>query len=276
MLTLLKFLEYSGEITIDNVKLSDIPRRELRDRIITSVSQDTIDFEGSVRYNLCPWTMHESKDSGNAHPIAVKSVLDSLGIWRIVEENGGLDAQMSELKLSHGEKHLMCIARACLHKLATGSRIVVMDEASSNLDPDIEKTAHKVMRTCFEDCTVLSVVHRQQTLQECNMIFKFKDGKMSVRTQEPVILDDDDDEENDNENENESSDDGWYADSDDEIQGPAEIEAELAPILTRTTPAEPTERWEPGMPIPEELQRILELPEKVDRKYFEAQQRQMR
>lgn len=180
MLTLLNFLEYTGKIFIDNIDISKVPREVLRSRI-TTVSQDDIEFDASVRFNLCPWTMSVSPYKGNVNEAAVFNILDGLGLLRLVAKKG-LDAKMSELKLSHGQKQLMSIARACLHKLATSSRLVIMDEPTSNLDAVSEEMAQHVMDIAFWDCTVIVVAHRTETLADANIMIKMKDGKIAKQT----------------------------------------------------------------------------------------------
>ena len=108
----------SGTITIDGLDISTIPRQEIRSRII-GVPQDTYLLIGTVRFNADPKKSVSDK--------AIINALKSVQLWDIVSENGGLDKNIDELHLSHGQKQLFCLARAILRP----STILVLDEATS-------------------------------------------------------------------------------------------------------------------------------------------------
>jgi ATP-binding cassette, subfamily C (CFTR/MRP), member 1 len=108
----------SGSITIDGVDLSTIPRQEIRSRII-GVSQDPFLINGSVRLNLDP--------TGSCSDSAIVDALRSVQLITVVQEKGGLDANIEDLFLSHGQKQLLCLARAMLRT----STILILDEATS-------------------------------------------------------------------------------------------------------------------------------------------------
>lgn len=131
--------------------------------------------------------MSISRDKGNVNDVACIELLKELGLWKVVAKHGGLDANLSELGLSHEEKRLVCsVARSCLHKLETGSRIVLVDEAMDDLDDDAaEKAARKVMSVAFDDCTVFTVSQRRESLKHCNVILKIEDGQVTTATQKP-------------------------------------------------------------------------------------------
>lgn len=182
-MSLLNFLDYTGRITIDGIDISTVPRSVLRTRI-TTVAQDTIEFNESIRFNLCPWTMSVSQTEGNVHDDSVIEMLKALQIWDLAVPQGGLEAKVSELGLSHGQKKLLCIARACLHKLNTRSRLVIMDESTSGLDGELEQLALQVMETAFWDCTVIEVAHRREALADADIILHMANGKI-VREEHP-------------------------------------------------------------------------------------------
>lgn len=119
MLTLFAMIEKtSGSITIDGIDISTIPRQEIRSRI-PGVSQDAFLLQGSVRLNVDP--------TGASSDEAILSALKSVQLLSNVEEKGGLDADIDELFLSHGQKQLFCLARAMLRP----SVILILDEATS-------------------------------------------------------------------------------------------------------------------------------------------------
>lgn len=108
-----------GSITIDGVDISTIPRQEIRSRI-TGVAQDPLILKGSVRLNIDP--MGSVPDDA-----AIISSLKSVQLWNTVNEKGGLGTDIDELHLSHGQKQLLCLARA----IVCAGRILILDEATS-------------------------------------------------------------------------------------------------------------------------------------------------
>lgn len=74
----------------------------------------------------------------------------------VVDRLGGLDSPLDADRLSQGQRQLLCIARAML----AGKRIILIDEASSNVDERSERLIRDVMREQFASCTVIAVAHR--------------------------------------------------------------------------------------------------------------------
>ncbi|OBT51212.1 hypothetical protein VE04_08393, partial [Pseudogymnoascus sp. 24MN13] len=126
ILAILRLLSIrSGSITIDGVDISSIPRAVVRSRI-TTIPQDPVFLPGSIRSNLDPHCCSNDE--------AITTALFRVGLWTVVETHEGLNTDIAQLPLSHGQKQMLCLARAMLAK----STILILDEATSSMDVEME------------------------------------------------------------------------------------------------------------------------------------------
>lgn len=163
---LLRLLDLqTGSVIIDGVDISSVPRSLIRDRII-AVPQEVFLLTGSVRLNLDPDSLQEDKK--------LIEILKRVDLWKVIESRGGLDCDISANPLSQGQLQILSLARALLRK----SKIVILDEATSNLDTETDESIQHVIREHFSRCTVISVAHRLSTILDADKIGLFEEGRL--------------------------------------------------------------------------------------------------
>ena len=166
LMTLLRLLDLdSGAITVDGLDLSTIPREIIRSRMI-AIPQDPFILSGTVRLNADPTSVNT--DAGNV------SALGKIRLWPILLARGGLEADLKEQPLSHGQQQLFCLARAMLRK----SRILVLDEATSNVDGESDQLMQKIIREEFNKHTILTVAHRLDTIMDADRVLVIDEGRV--------------------------------------------------------------------------------------------------
>ena len=151
------FADYKGEIKIDGVEIRDLGLKVLRQGL-TIIPQDPYLFEDTIRNNIDP--MSDFSDQ------AIEDILDDVDLWKKFVELEGLSTKIEKDggNLSQGEKQLVCMARALLFK----KKVVLMDEATSNIDVKTEQTIQKLIKERFVDSTVLVIAHRLNTILHCD------------------------------------------------------------------------------------------------------------
>ena len=156
-----------GQILIDDVDISKIGLNILRNSI-SIIPQEPCLFGGTVKYNLDPFNKTDEKE--------IKKVLKEIGIQSNGYDENILDKKIEAggLNLSVGQKQLICIARAILRK----SKIVVMDEATSNIDMKTENLIQFALTKVLEKSTVITVAHRIKTIINCDRILVLNSGEV--------------------------------------------------------------------------------------------------
>ncbi|KAK2594831.1 hypothetical protein QQS21_007459 [Conoideocrella luteorostrata] len=178
LLTLLNFLEYTGVVKIDGVDISEIPRQYLRSHI-TTIPQDLVELPGSVRHNILPMT--ETK-TDQIHSVVINEALERIGLLDYVNLRGGLDASILDMGFSHGQKQLLAVARAILHKLENNTRILFVDEATSGMDSETADEIQQLLEEVFGDSTMITISHRPEIMRNSDIVLHIDDGHVTRMT----------------------------------------------------------------------------------------------
>ncbi|OJJ96437.1 hypothetical protein ASPACDRAFT_54364 [Aspergillus aculeatus ATCC 16872] len=158
-------LDPCGRILIDDVDIARIPRQMTRDAL-NAIPQDTFFTYGTIRANLDPGSRHSHEE--------VERAVRRVGMWAAVQTKGGIEIALDAKAFSHGERQLLCLARALLRK----SKVVVLDEVSSNVDVEADARMQRVIREDFAGCTVLAVAHRLETIRDFDRVAVMHEGQL--------------------------------------------------------------------------------------------------
>ena len=167
---LLRFYDVSrGRIAIDGVDIREIPLDALRRRF-GLVLQDVFLFSGTIRDNIAfgPAAGSEAE---------VRAAADAAHASPFIERlPGGLDAEVAErgATLSAGQKQLLSFARA----LALDPQVLVLDEATSNVDTATETLIRDALHRLIAGRTTLAIAHRLSTVRDMDRILVFHKGEL--------------------------------------------------------------------------------------------------
>lgn len=179
---LFRLSEPQGKIYIDGVVTSEIGLHDLRQKM-SIIPQDPVLFTGSVRKNLDPFNQHTDEQLWNAlQEVQLKSVVEELPakLETVLAESGS--------NFSVGQRQLVCLARAILRK----NRILIIDEATANVDPRTDELIQKTIREKFQECTVLTIAHRLNTIIDSDRILVLDAGKITAYDDPYTLLQDPD------------------------------------------------------------------------------------
>ncbi|MEK7401128.1 MAG: ABC transporter ATP-binding protein, partial [Gemmatimonadota bacterium] len=162
----------TGRILVNGVDIRDFKLRTYR-HLLAIVQQDVFLFDGSVRDNIAYGRHNASVEDvedaarrANAHEFIVKL---PEGYETFVGERG--------VKLSGGQQQRLAIARAILKN----PQILILDEATSNLDTESEQLIQASMSTLLADRTTFVIAHRLSTIQRADLILLMEDGRIVER-----------------------------------------------------------------------------------------------
>ncbi|XP_038064939.1 multidrug resistance-associated protein 4-like [Patiria miniata] len=177
MTVLMRLAEPTGTVMIDGINTGLIGLHDLRKKV-SFIPQDPVLFSGTLRKNLDPFSEHSDSD-----------------IWRAVEEvelkpaieelPDKLEAVLTEggTNFSVGQRQLLCLARAILRK----NKILIVDEATANVDIRTDRLIQATIRRRFKHCTVLTIAHRLNTIMDLDKVMVLDAGQL-IEFDEPYVL----------------------------------------------------------------------------------------
>ena len=169
----------SGNITIDGIDLSKVKLSSYRKKLGV-VLQDDFLFEGSIKDNIL-----------FSKPNASKKQLDNAAIAASVNEftdrfEDGIDTLIGErgVKLSGGQRQRVTIARAII----ADPRILILDEATSNLDNESESLIQESLKKLMKGRTTFVIAHRLSTIRQADQILVIENGKIAEKGTHDKLL----------------------------------------------------------------------------------------
>ena len=167
---LMRFYDVNdGKIQIDGTNIKDISRQELR-KAYAMVLQDTWLFGGSFYENIA------YAKPGASYEEVIRAAKAARIHDYIVSLPDGYDTILNEdgINISKGQKQLVTIARAML----CDAKMLILDEATSNVDTRTEHNISKAMRTLMQNKTCFVIAHRLSTIQNADLILVVNDGNI--------------------------------------------------------------------------------------------------
>ncbi len=164
-----RLYEYQqGEIFVDDIPIRNFDRHNLRDKI-GFVSQDAIIFKGTLRENL-------SCDETQTDQYLIDAAKTTGLVKALAKEGFNLDMSILEggLNLSVGQRQLISLTRVLLKNPS----ILILDEATANIDPYYEEIIHEAVMKMMDGRTCLMIAHRLETLKQCDRILVFNEGAL--------------------------------------------------------------------------------------------------
>ena len=158
----------SGDILIDDISIKDLTRENVHD-LFTMVLQDTWLFEGTIRDNIV-FNKAGIKDED------IMEALKTVGLEHFIKSlPNGLDTKVSDTEsISAGQRQLLTIARGMIKN----SPLLILDEATSNVDTRTEKLVQSAMDKLSTGKTSFVIAHRLSTIKNADLILVMKEGNI--------------------------------------------------------------------------------------------------
>lgn len=172
-----------GSILLGGQNIEALPLDTVRG-LIGYVQQDSATMRGTIRDNLT----YANPYAGEAD---IYDAVEMAGLKEVIEGlPNGIDTELGDngAGMSGGQRQRLCIARTLLQKPA----VMLLDEATSNLDTKTEEEFRKVIRRVSERCAVVAIAHRISTVVNADKIVVMEDGKIRATGVHQDLMEGDD------------------------------------------------------------------------------------
>lgn len=177
---LMRFYDYEqGEILIDGLSLKDYPKEELRYKM-GLVLQDPFMFYGTIDSNI---RLHDTKLT----EIQVREAAEFVSANEFIEKLPGQYAHKVTERgstFSSGQRQLVAFART----IATNPKILVLDEATANIDTETEVAIQSSLEKMRKGRTTIAIAHRLSTIQDAELILVLHQGEIVERGTHQQLL----------------------------------------------------------------------------------------
>ena len=168
-----------GQLSIDNIPIEKYSRSDLGSQV-AMVLQDPFLFQGSLKENL-KFNQQSATDE------EMINACKSIGIHDYITSlENGYDTSVSErgVNMSQGQRQLMGFARA----LIKNPKILILDEATSNIDSISEQKIQNALQVLFENRTSIVIAHRLSTIKLSDNIFVIKGGRIAEQGDHSTLM----------------------------------------------------------------------------------------
>jgi ABC-type multidrug transport system fused ATPase/permease subunit len=168
-----------GSVTVDGIDLATVTLDSYRQHLGV-VLQDEFLYDGTVRENLLLSNPDASEED-------IQRVIRAAHVSEFVDRlDDGLETVIGErgVKLSGGQRQRLAIARALL----ADPRILILDEATSNLDTESERYIQESLNTLMEGRTTLVIAHRLSTIRRADQILVIENGRIVERGNHEILM----------------------------------------------------------------------------------------
>ena len=161
----------AGSVTIDGLDIRKVKIKSLRRRV-GIVLQEPYLFQGTLRYNL-KFGRPEASDEEMVRVAKIVGIHEP-----VMKLPNGYDDEVRERgsNLSYGQRQLVCLARTII----ADPKILILDEATSSVDPYTEQLIQNALKAEMENRTVIIVTHRVSTVRDADRIIVLHDGEIQA------------------------------------------------------------------------------------------------
>lgn len=177
---LMKFYDItSGDIKVDGVSINSMNREDVRN-IFSMVLQDTWLFSGSIKDNL----RYAKQDATDEEIMEAAKLAHADHFIKALPDGYDFVINEEASNISDGQKQLLTIARAVL----ANSKVLILDEATSNVDTRTEELIQKAMNKLMEGRTSFVIAHRLSTIKNADKIVVMNQGEIIEQGKHEELL----------------------------------------------------------------------------------------